>query len=1060
MFKRAIQALTLCIMALSGVAQAAQGHRVLTAEEQDERRFAHLCQKAEAAMVRHDYPIACQLYHQAMDLGAQKRISPEHYDDLLQQLAFAELQIGELSLAERHLKEMRREALSKDRLFEVLVLMAKVYSRQGEGARAHSLLREAQGLVPVQEWRGEDRTLFTALSISLDDLRFSQLAQAERQFDAGSYGEVAPLYFQLLKALGQGDFPRDGSTQETTSIEQRLRLRLAECHYQLGDAAKALEFLMPVPQNLKTDPRLSHAVLRALLLEGLCHKRLKNDIAALRCFENLLKNSPAGPEYQRIEWEIARCQLALGRYNEAEAAFNRLAKESPDAELALHVQLGLARVDLEKGHATSAEQRLARLDESKNNAYPEISYLKGEAALTQGNYLTAIQRFEEVLQKHPDQATQAEVLCGLGRSFLGLGSSQQEAERLRLLVQAEEYFGRLMALGGDERGALGLARTYLVRRGVGGDEGLKAKVERLLTRPDCLQTVTGKAEALLLRAEASDSPSQKETLYAQLTADTYRETPFFGMGWYRRGLNQLELAEAANTQRNIDRTRFHQTLAATSFGNAASLTTGLDQLQAIKMQARSLYNEGSVPCRTEALALLSRLLETMELQERDELLYLCGLCSATLATDTAEERYVESARKSLEPFGKEQKSSPYAPAALYALGTLLFQKQNYAKAEPCFVQLASTFPESSYAGNGWYWAAQSAEKLGKDSTCQQHRRKVFEKYPQSEFAAEAYFNAFAFSAYLKGEMPAMRHLSGMAMRYPNSPYVIVAHYLNGLNLVRDQQTGGQCLLEAIGAFELADLSFLNCSGEGLIPAGQMEYFSIIHYRSLLEQALALTTLGKELGQTEAYGQAEKLFLRVLGDLENPNHAIASRLMRTDGYPRLLEETQFGMAQLQITVGRDHAAEAILLTMSERYQAAQLNKGNYVARVWYERGRIAMGRRDDEAALTLFREAERANTDGALSSDQRLELWTAQSRCLRRLGRLDEAMLMLSRVINDEAASPLRVKAMLLRAELYELQGRSDLAIKQLEAAAKKGGLWASKAKERLKHEYDYDICCK
>ena len=65
------------------------------------------------------------------------------------------------------------------------------------------------------------------------------------------------------------------------------------------------------------------------------------------------------------------------------------------------------------------------------------------------------------------------------------------------------------------------------------------------------------------------------------------------------------------------------------------------------------------------------------------------------------------------------------------------------------------------------------------------------------------------------------------------------------------------------------------------------------------------------------------------------------------------------------------------------------------------------------------------------------------------------MLLLSRVINDDVISPLRIKAMFLRAEIYEMQGRPELAIKQLEAAARKGGEWAQKAQEKLEKTYGY-----
>ena len=56
---------------------------------------------------------------------------------------------------------------------------------------------------------------------------------------------------------------------------------------------------------------------------------------------------------------------------------------------------------------------------------------------------------------------------------------------------------------------------------------------------------------------------------------------------------------------------------------------------------------------------------------------------------------------------------------------------------------------------------------------------------------------------------------------------------------------------------------------------------------------------------------------------------------------------------------------------------------------------------------------------------------------------------LSDAVNDEAISGLRLKAMYLRAEVYALQGRTELAHKQLEAVSKKGGDWGKLAAEKL-----------
>lgn len=80
---------------------------------------------------------------------------------------------------------------------------------------------------------------------------------------------------------------------------------------------------------------------------------------------------------------------------------------------------------------------------------------------------------------------------------------------------------------------------------------------------------------------------------------------------------------------------------------------------------------------------------------------------------------------------------------------------------------------------------------------------------------------------------------------------------------------------------------------------------------------------------------------------------------------------------------------------------------------------------------------------------------SQMQCC--LGQHDTAMKNLSQVINADTASPLRIQAMVLRADIYEKQNRPELAVRQLEAAAKKGGEWGEKAKRQLRDYYGFEF---
>jgi tetratricopeptide (TPR) repeat protein len=99
-------------------------------------------------------------------------------------------------------------------------------------------------------------------------------------------------------------------------------------------------------------------------------------------------------------------------------------------------------------------------------------------------------------------------------------------------------------------------------------------------------------------------------------------------------------------------------------------------------------------------------------------------------------------------------------------------------------------------------------------------------------------------------------------------------------------------------------------------------------------------------------------------------------------------------------------------------------------------------------LKRFREAEQTQ-DVELA----LEIAMEKSLCLRELHQPDKAKALLAWVINGPYASSLRVKAMILRADLYLSLHRTDLAIRQLESVSAKGGEWGAVADRKLRELY-------
>ena len=297
------------------------------------------------------------------------------------------------------------------------------------------------------------------------------------------------------------------------------------------------------------------------------------------------------------------------------------------------------------------------------------------------------------------------------------------------------------------------------------------------------------------------------------------------------------------------------------------------------------------------------------------------------------------------------------------------------------------------------------------------------------------------------------------------PFLIEAHYLIGLDYKRDRKTPEgkwlrkKSLTDAIDAFQEVETLFDHLYENHHIPAERLDYYVTVRYRATLERAMANLAIADESqgAKRQIYIEyAQEVFTRLVNEFDSPQHLYTKLLFATESYPAIYEESSWWLAQTFIKAQNDAAAESVLAGMIEHYRLANVTRGYFLSRALYEQGKIAMRRKDYPLALQHLKQAEdAAKGNRVLSTDQRLDLWIQQSMCYSGLNQFDNAILILSKVINDDAISSLRLKAMYLRAETYKQQGRPELARKQLESMAKKGGIWAKKAQEKLEIEYGY-----
>jgi tetratricopeptide (TPR) repeat protein len=602
-----------------------------------------------------------------------------------------------------------------------------------------------------------------------------------------------------------------------------------------------------------------------------------------------------------------------------------------------------------------------------------------------------------------------------------------------------------------------LGQYYLIRAARLNEPDAYDKAENLLSHSDSFKTNEGQTEALLLRAQAASSYEERDKLFRQLAL----EYPKSAKGWYLKGLNDFEEGKIRKDQAAESFIYFDRSLEA--FAKAFHLFKSENPAQAaLTAKYQALAND-NLNKPTAALAVLDNLIDIYpallkQMEHPDEIFHLKALIAAKLSQ-------IPVAEDALQIVLEKYPEGKFFDDSLSFLALLKFRQGLYQEALKKFLLLAEQHPNSPLAGDALAMAANCCDHLKlEEKKSQDLRKQCFEYYPGCSLAPEAYFNYFTYRDYLQGDRVSMKHLLGFTSLYPNHPLLLNTHYLIGLDQTRDRKSQEgkwirkKNLTSAIDSFLEVETHFDLLHQKQLLPSENLEYYISLKYRATLERALANLSIADEsLGaKRQIYlTYAEEVLKQLKDDFETPEHPLTKYLSHSEPLPSLFEENLFWLAQCYLKMPDHQAGKEILNLMLEKYRASKVTRGYFLSRIWYEKGMLALTSNEYSLALQSFLNAEDAAKGKVLSTDQKLDLWIQQSLCYQGLNQLNQAILILSKVVNDDAVSGLRLKAMYLRAENYERQGRLDLARKQLEAISKKGGEWALKSKNKLDRDYGY-----
>lgn len=853
------------------------------------------------------------------------------------------------------------------------------------------------------------------------------------------------LILQAQKLYGEGAFPEallrlEEASRMRNKISPGLRYRMACLYYLLKQEEKVIS-LLETKTTLKKFPE-TH------LLLALSYKDLGQYYLAENHLLRYLE-SKRNPRRQEAALELADVYFLQEKFDRSESLLQQLIDEKPQEEY----QLALAKTLIWKGDFQRAEKILRENRFEKENL-ALYAHLMGEIAFNRGEYEKAIELFQEA-RSSPNKRfdhlkskiSEKQILCHL---FLADEWSSCPESRLWHLIQSRDPLLELARSPNPP--LLPLAHYHISAFNLLGDPVSIRYANTLLEQAEQAESPKERPKTLYLLAQMALSDEERERITQELTSEDIHN-PYVLRGWYLRGLRDLQHGKQYHSPKDLNRACFaFENIWKNCWEENRHLA-----VMAVQAQIEAYITENTKKSLKKALSLLDRILTRPDWEtcpSKGELFYLQGLAAFKAGQLLEKESHLLLAENSFQEAINEN-SKPSSSYALFALGVIYTYREKWAEAEKKLLKLYEDDPGHPLSAEALFTASKCREKLNQDTSAL--LKVIYEDYPESPFAAEAYLSYYPYQEYIKGNEEALGHLSALPQIFPKSPWSIEAYYLIGLDRKRDLHSSSGKLLRSkdlassIKAFKKALKLYKQLESENLLGEDP-DYFFAISSRASIERALADLEVAENAQGTKRQiylEYAKELLLGLIHDLQQPPY-----LFQNDPYLSMLEECEFTLATTYEKMGRDDEAQKVLLSMNRRFQDSVTTRGYYLSRMQYELGVIEKRSGKHQTALEYFKKAEDAAKGNILNSDQRLDIWIQQSLCLLDGGEPEQAMGILSQVINQDVASSQRLKAMYLRSEIYEQQGREELAVRQLEALSKQQGEWAAKAKEKLQ-AYDY-----
>lgn len=571
----------------------------------------------------------------------------------------------------------------------------------------------------------------------------------------------SPLRVSALFRIGSSHFQKKDYVEARANFQSVLdrypkdffaplaQLFIAESYLVAGQTREALfaytKVITQYPDAVKIAP-LAYFKL------AWCQSQVGDYMQAIQTGNNFVAQYPNHALAKNIFAVVANSQLALKRYQEATASFQRIIDLAPSSDIAEQALFSILKSQYDqKAHnsiLTSYQFIFRHLPPSKSK-WRSMSYLyAAEAYLALNQVDEAKVIYEMILKVYPDDPAAFYAQDGLAWSHTYKGEDQlalearQKLKDMMAVANSSFTFGGLNELGiadsmfnqknyedafqlyskyADENPKSPSAPAALYRA------AMSSYHQRYYTQAidlwkRLIDQYPNAKDAPQARAQVADTLFRAQK-YPE-SAAAYRALLESEPKGAAAPLARLRLAQAAfNLKDDAGAVKEVQALIS-AFPTAPECNDGLDILEAVFDRSRAL----------DAKATLRAIAASQPAAP------IGGEAQFRLARRAFDAKEYASAAVEFQKFSVDFTNHAELPKAQFLLGESLFNLQKYADAIPAFERLLDNFGKSDDTPLAIFHLASSYYALEKFDEATRHYTRLLEEYPSSEFAGPAQFN--------------------------------------------------------------------------------------------------------------------------------------------------------------------------------------------------------------------------------------------------------------------------------------------------------------------------------